>query len=321
MRCVKIFLLSERSWCVWHSQTPHLKGQIWAIFRLCRGSTDTKKKQKNILSQNGVEAELKSPYGLEHLVLLLFIAQHILKWAQFTSKAFVHCRESDFTPLPFCSVMTLLQVRAGSADMEVGLIGHTHTQVKAQLRIQTPQFLRLILHTQTHTHWSSDLDFKLYHEGLVGRYPSILYSVTAALQPPHWTERVKDGKRRREQEMVPTSDYHGNPARPISSLQGLSKPSCCCCILGERADLLIKWHLWRPTPCILTRSASDNSEAKHTNARTATKHTYSIYTYNTGVLETYLILLYYSLGFCSTALENPKLPPRLLTRLWHTDEF
>lgn len=123
-----------------------------------------------------------------------------------------------------------------------------------------------------------------------------LYSVTAALQPPHWTERVKDRKRQREQEVVPTSDYHGNPARPISSLQGLGKQSCCCYISGESADLLTKWHLQQPTPCILTCSASDNSEGKP-------------------VLETQLILLKYSFQTLNPKL-NLKITNKDLVHSW-----
>lgn len=45
--------------------------------------------------------------------------------------------------------------------------------------------------------------------------------------------QVKDRKRQREQEVVPTHDYHSNPARPISSPQGLGRQSGCCYISGE----------------------------------------------------------------------------------------
>lgn len=151
-------------------------------------------------------------------------AQQILQWAQYTSNEYlcVHCRERDFTPsLSALWWRVCRSVLAQLTGREAWYRTQTHThqptplawkdplssnisKVKAEQETQTVPFPCLLLcaregHTRTRT--PCDLDFRSYHKGFEGRYPSILYCVTSALQLPP-SEWVSEWVRQRDPHLI-----------------------------------------------------------------------------------------------------------------------
>lgn len=100
---------------------------------------------------------------------------------------------SDFTPLPSSSV------REARYRMETQTRNQKHLPERITLHHRV-KLRRSRKHTRTHASTrshrkrvrSSDLDFRLYHYKLVGRYPSILWSITCALQ----LHQSREGKSR-----------------------------------------------------------------------------------------------------------------------------
>lgn len=100
---------------------------------------------------------------------------------------------SDFTPLLSSSV------REARYRMETQTRNQKHLPERITLHHRV-KLRRSRKHTRTHASTrshrkrvrSSDLDFRLYHYKLVGRYPSILWSITCALQ----LHQSREGKSR-----------------------------------------------------------------------------------------------------------------------------